>query len=90
MANLQQSQPDWVDRVKETHNFHASKLKEFPKWRIVDTARVLKRSKSSIGQELEVASWLRSHERELLKFDYLHEAIEFVRDKKKKILTEEI
>lgn len=82
--------PEWVKQVKSVHNFHVSKLKENPKWRLSDTAKALKKSIGAISQELKVASWLRTHEDKLIKFEYFHHALEYIRKRKHKLSLEEI
>jgi len=71
----------WLNRVKETQHFHAEQLRENPDWRLQDTALLLQRSIGSISQDLLLASWLKTHEKEILRFRRMKDAIEFVRQK---------
>ena len=86
----EERKPEWLDRVKKTYYFHVSKLKENPKHTIAATAKELKRPIGPVSEELKVASWLRTHETQLYKFDYLHEAIEWIRSQKHKHLDGDI
>lgn len=80
----------WIQRAKATNRFHIEKLKEDSKWRLKDTARALKRSIGSISEDLLIAYWLRTHEKDILKFDYCKEALEWIREKELEVQTEEI
>lgn len=84
----------WIERAIETRRFHAAKLaearRENSKWRISDTARVLKRSLGSISEDLLIASWLRTHKPQLKRFDFAKEALSFIKDKQKSIDIEDI
>ena len=82
--------PDWVEKVKATHRFHVSRLREDKGWTMKKTAKVLNRAIGPISEELMVASWLRTHSAQLEEFDYLHEAVEYIRERKHKILTEDL
>jgi hypothetical protein len=77
--------PPWIERAKATYRFHASKCREHPGWKLEATASVLKRSLGSISQDITVASWLKTHEEDLIKFKYLKDALEFVRRRKEQL-----
>jgi hypothetical protein len=66
------------------------RLKENSNWRIQDTAKALRCSIGSVSENLLIASWLRTHENQLLKFDYAREALDFIREKKKKMAMGEV
>lgn len=87
---LQKAEPDWIEKVKATHKFHVARLKEDKKWTLKKTAKVLNRSIGSISQDLMACHWLRTHYDKLVKFDYLHEALEFIRERKQALLIEEV
>ena len=79
---------DWLETAIAIRIFHITKLKENSKWRINDTAKLLKRSHGSVQQYLMIASWLRTHENQLNRFDTMNEALEFIRNKKKELELE--
>lgn len=81
--------PEWLERVLETKRFHAEHLKDDKNWTIKQTAILLRRGIGPVSEELKVASWLRTHREELLQFEFIHEAIEFIRSKKHHHLIEE-
>lgn len=87
---MKKTPPEWLERVKATHNYHVDRIKTSPKWTILATASSLGRSYGSIAEDLKVASWLRTHSSQLEEFDNFCDAIAYIRDRKKKILTEEI
>jgi hypothetical protein len=84
-----ETEPDWVKRVRETNKFHVNKIKDNSKWRLTHTAKALKRSLGSVSEDIMVCKWLRTHERQLIKFEYLGDAIEFIRSKKHELMVEE-
>lgn len=82
MNEKKEPKPDWLDRVKATHAFHITKLREDSKWTVTKSAKALNRSIGSVSQELVVFGWLKSHYDEMIKIEYFHEVIEWVRKKK--------
>lgn len=80
----------WIERAKETHNFHVSKVREDRKWKRADTARALKRSLGSISEDLLIASWMRTHRSQLERFDYAKDALVWIRKREIQLETEEI
>jgi hypothetical protein len=80
----------WQEKAKETYNFHVSKRRENRKWRIKDTARLLRRSAGSICEDLLLAEWLKSHRVQLDQFDAAYKALAFVREKELKMDSEKL
>lgn len=80
----------WLSRSIITYNFHASQLKEKPKWTIRDTAKALKRSLGSVSEDMQLASWAKSHRPQMERFETAKEALEFIRDRKRRLLEDEI
>lgn len=79
----------WLERARETSRFHYSNVKEKANWRLGNTAKLLNRSIGSISEDLLIATWYKTHGKELEKFEYAHEALEFIREKKRKMNLEE-
>lgn len=75
----------WINRAKEVELLHQSKLREDINWRVEDTAKLLHRSLGSISEDMLIASWLRTHQKQLEKFRTVYEALAFIRLKKKEI-----
>jgi hypothetical protein len=73
----------WLDRCIETNKFHISQMKDEQHWTIQKTAESLDRSVGSISQDILLANWSRSHEKELRKFRTMSDALEFVREKER-------
>lgn len=80
----------WIEKAKATHKFHLEKLRDVDDWRLEDTASALKRSVGNVCEDLLIASWLKTHARELEKFDYQKQALEFIRQTKDKLRKLEI
>ena len=80
----------WQEKARETYNFHVRKRRENRKWRIRDTARLLRRSAGSICEDLLLADWLKSHKAQLDQFDAAYKALAFVREKESKMDSEEL
>jgi hypothetical protein len=55
-------------------------MRQNKKWRVEDTAISLERAFGSVSQDLQIASWLRTHENKIAKCKTYTEAIEFVRE----------
>lgn len=78
----------WIERAKQTQRFHAEQLRNKTNWRLQDTAELLERSIGSVSQDLLVASWCKTHQNQLERFDYLKEALEWIRDKELERMSE--
>lgn len=81
---------DWITTCIDIHNFHVSQVKAEPNWTIEKTATSLCRSVGSVSQNLLLASWFRTHEKQLRKFRNCKDAIEFIRAKKREMKTQGI
>lgn len=80
----------WLSRSILTYNYHAKQLKENPNWTLRATARTLKRSLGSVSEDMLLASWSKTHRPQLERFETAKEALEFVRERKRKQLEDEI
>ena len=81
---------NWLARALEIQAYHISCLKSDPNWTIEKTAKSLSRSLGSVSQDLLIASWLRSHEKQLRRCSSAREALQFIRSKRKAIQLGEI
>jgi hypothetical protein len=79
----EKQQQKWIIKAKETYKFHRSKLLSTDDWTLNMTSKILKRSLGSISEDLLIAKWLKTHEKQLEKFEYMYEALEFIREKQK-------
>ncbi len=82
--------PDWIDKAKETYNFHVRNKREHENWTIRNSANALRRSLGSVSQDITIASWLKTHRTQLEKFSFASEALEFIRAKEKEQHWDEI
>lgn len=87
---MSESQPKFLTKAKETYSFHRSKLLSNDKWNTTSTAKALRRSIGSISEDLLIARWCKTHEKQIEKFKYGYEAIEWIKEKQKEQEKEEI
>lgn len=80
----------FIERAKDTYKFHRSKLLSNDGWTLNMTSHALKRSVGSICEDLLIAKWLKTHEKELEKYKYTYEALEFIREMKSEQNLDEI
>ncbi len=90
MSKLPPIKLDWIDRAAQVHNYHVSQVKAEQNWTIEKTAKELNRSVGSVAQDLLIASWLRSHEKQLKRFRSMKDALEYIRNKKREMNSMEI
>jgi hypothetical protein len=69
---------NWLDRAIEVNKFHIAQCKEEPKWTIQKTADALNRSFGSVSQDLLLASWSKTHEKQLRRCDSMRDALAYV------------
>jgi hypothetical protein len=80
----------WITNCIDIHNFHVSQVKAESGWTVEKTAKILCRSTGSVSQCLLLASWLKTHEKQLRRFRNAKDALEFVRAKKREINSQEL
>jgi hypothetical protein len=81
---------NWLERAIQVYNFHISQIREEPKWTVARTADALNRSIGSVSQDLLLASWSRTHEKQLKRFASMKDALVFVREKEREMRTAEL
>lgn len=81
---------DWLDRAIQVYNYHIGLLKSEKKWTIKDTADTLNRSVGSVSHDITVASWTRTHEKQLRRFHTMRDALDYIKEKKAEMRTMEI
>ena len=82
--------PNWIDRCVDIYNFHVSQLKSEPGWTVEKTANILCRSVGSVSQDLTLASWMRTHEKQLRRFRAAKDALAFIRERKREMRIREV
>lgn len=80
----------WINHCIEIHNYHVSQLKHESNWTVEKTAATLARSVGSVSQCITIASWLKTHEKQLRKFKNAKDALNFIRAKKREMRIHEI
>lgn len=83
-------QPRWLEKAKQTYSFHRGKLLANDNWNSEKTAKALRRSKSSVCDDLMIARWCKTHEKQLERFKYAYQALAFIRDKQQESNLEEV
>lgn len=82
--------PHWLDRAIDVRNYHANLLKTEKAWTIEQTATSLNRSVGSVSQDITVANWTITHEKQLRRFHSMRDALEYIREKKQENRIKEI
>ncbi len=80
----------WFDRAIEIRQFHITKLKDNASWTVEKTAIELNRSIGSVSQDLLIATWAKTHEKQLRRCTSMRDALSFIKDKKKAQMLDEI
>jgi hypothetical protein len=81
---------DWLDRAVQVHNYHAGLCKKNPEWTIAKTAGDLNRSVGSVSQDITVAQWVRTHEKQLRRLRSMRDALDYIKNKKREMNGTEI
>lgn len=69
----------WLERSIEIRRFHIEQCKDEPKWTISKTAEALNRSIGSVSQDLLIASFIKTHEKQLRRCNSMRDALTLVR-----------
>lgn len=80
----------WLDRAIQVYNYHVGLLKSEKGWTIKNTAETLNRSVGSVSQDITVASWTRTHEKQLRRFHSMRDALDYIKEKKAEMRTMDI
>lgn len=80
----------WLDRAIQVYNYHVQCCKSEKKWTIEKTAVTLNRSVGSVSQDITVAAWTRTHEKQLRRFHSMKDAMEYIKEKKAELREQEI
>ena len=71
----------WQERVRAVANYHSSKLKDNPKWRIKNTADDLRISLGAVSEAIQLVSFMKTYPK-IETFEFVRDALAFVRNKK--------
>ncbi len=82
--------PDYLQKAINTHKIHVANLRGHDKWTIIQTAKALSRSKSSIADDIMIARWYRIHPKRLESIKTTKDALEWIRDKEKEVEREDV
>ena len=90
MKTFNLAKADWLDRAVQIHNYHVGLCRTEKGWTIEKTAISLNRSVGSVSQDLTIASWSKTHEKQLRRFHSMRDALEYIREKKAEMKDTEI
>lgn len=82
--------PKWLERAKETYKFHRIHVLADDKWTLTQTAAALRRSLGGICEDIKIAQWLKTHEAQIEKFEYIYECLRWIRQREKEMKMTEI
>lgn len=82
------SKDHWLDRAIKVYNFHVFQCKHEKCWTILKTAEALNRSIGSVSQDITLASWSKTHDKQLRRFKSMRMALDYVKNKEKERLKE--
>jgi len=80
----------WLDRAIQVYNFHVNQLKEESGWTIKKTADALNRSVGSVSQDILLANWSRTHDKQLRRYNSMKDALSFVKAREREFKVREI
>ena len=81
----------WLDKAVEVYNYHVQLCREAKTgWTIEKTAANLNRSVGSVSQDITVAQWVKTHEKQLRRFRSMKDALAYIKDKKREMRSSEI
>ena len=81
---------NWLSRAVQVHNFHVAQLRDEKEWTLEKTAEALNRSIGSVSQDIKIAKWCKTHEKQLARFRSMSDALSFIRDKEREMNGREI
>lgn len=73
----------WLDRAVEIHKFHIQQCRDNPNWTLEKTAKSLSRSIGSVSMDLKIASWTKTHEKQLKRCNSLRDALSWIKSKER-------
>ena len=79
---------NWLDRAVQVHNYHVAQCRDESNWTLEKTAKSLNRSVGSVSQDFMIASWCKTHEKQLKRCRSMKDALEFIKDKKREMFRE--
>lgn len=76
---------NWIDRAIDIYQFHIRQIRDEPDWTIEKTAQALNRSIGSVSQDMLVARWTKTHEKQLRRCGSLRDALAWIREKNREM-----
>lgn len=72
----------WQQKVQAIHTYHSTRLALDKSWSVRKTATALNRSAGSISQDLQLAEFMRSYEKDLSILKNYVDALDWMKKKK--------
>lgn len=88
MKHLPPIKLNWLNRAVEVHNYHVQQCKDESGWTMEKTADSLNRSTGSVSQDILIASWCKTHAKQLRRCNSMKDALEFIKGKKREMFKE--
>lgn len=79
---------NWLNRAVDVHNYHVQCCRDEADWTLERTAASLNRSIGSVSQDLLIASWTKTHEKQLRRCRTMKDALDYIKGKKSEMFKE--
>lgn len=79
---------NFLDRAIQVYNFHVQQNKTESSWTIEKTAKALNRSVGSVCQDIKLANWSRTHDKQLRRCRSMRSALDYINGKEKERMKE--
>lgn len=79
---------NWLDRAIQVYNFHIHQIKTEKNWTLAKSAVALNRSIGSVSQDVTIASWSKTHDKQLRRFKSARMALDYIRGKERERMSE--
>lgn len=79
----EKEKPAWLQRAISTYNYHILQCKNDHKWTLAKTAKKTGRAIGCISEDIRVAEYYKVYPDKILAFNYMIDAIDFVKKKSK-------
>jgi len=87
-VNVIPKKEHWLDRAIQVYNFHIKQIKDEHNWTMQKTATILNRSIGSISNDITIANWSKTHEKQLRRFKSARMALDYIHGKEKERMSE--
>lgn len=75
--------PNWIDRAIQIRKWHVQQCRDDSTWTISKTADALNRSIGSISQDILIAEWMMTHEKQIRRCGSMRDALAYIKGLKR-------